>query len=175
MDSPLRDFLAPLITAVELREWCEEQRRAGKTIVFTNGCYDLVHEGHVASLRAARGLGDLLLVGMNSDQSVRSNKGPGRPILNEAARSGLLRSLRAVDAVTIFNDSSVLPTILTARPDVVAKGGQYDRSEIVGSEEVEQWGGRVVRLPMVEGVSTTLLLDRIRNLDPAVGEGKEDP
>ena len=167
--------LAPLIAAGELRSWADEQKAQGLTVVFTNGCYDLFHEGHAASLRAARECGDRLLVGINSDVSVRALKGGGRPLLDEEARSDLLRSLRAVDAVTIFSDPSVLPTILTVRPDIVAKGGQYDTAEIVGSREVEQWGGRVVRLPMVEGVSTTLLIDRIRNLTPLAGEGKEDP
>jgi rfaE bifunctional protein nucleotidyltransferase chain/domain len=167
--------LAPLLAPDELRGWSDEQRTQGLTVVFTNGCYDLFHPGHAASLRAARGYGDLLLVAINSDASVRALKGEGRPLLDEGARSNLLRSLRAVDAVTIFSDPSVLPTILTVRPDVVAKGGQYDTAEIVGSEEVEQWGGRVVRLPMVEGVSTTLLIDRIRSLTPTAGEGKEDP
>ena len=166
--------LAPLITEDELAGWADEQRSAGRRIVMTNGCYDLLHDGHVRSLSAAREHGDLLLVAVNSDPSVRRLKGEGRPILDEGARSHLLRSLRAVDAVTIFSDSSVLSTILQVRPDVLAKGGQYETSEIVGSREVESWGGRVVRLPMVEGVSTTDLLDRIRSLTPERGGGKED-
>lgn len=166
--------LAPLIAEDELADWAAEQRKAGHRIVMTNGCYDLLHDGHVRSLRAAREHGDLLLVAVNSDPSVRRLKGEGRPILDEEARSHLLRSLRAVDAVTIFSDSSVLSTILQVRPDVLAKGGQYETSEIVGSREVESWGGRVVRLPMVEGVSTTALLDRIRSLTPERGGGKED-
>jgi len=167
--------MAPLVAEDDLRRWADEQRSAGRSIVFTNGCYDLFHSGHALSLRKARGLGDLLLVGVNGDESVRELKGPGRPVLGEVARSDLLRSLRAVDAVTIFSAPSVLPTILTVRPDVVAKGGQYEDADIVGSSEVEQWGGGVVRLPMVEGASTTALIDRIRNLAPHAGEGKEDP
>ena len=174
-DASTRDGLAELIASGDLRQWADEQKSAGRSIVFTNGCYDLFHEGHALSLREARRHGDLLLVGVNSDESVRALKGEGRPILGEKARVELLRSLRAVDAVTIFSAPSVLPTILTVRPDVVAKGGQYDDAGIVGSAEVEQWGGRVVRLPMVEGVSTTALVDRIRNLGPRAGEGKEDP
>ena len=165
---------AELVEASRLSEWAEGQRRAGRSIVFTNGCYDLFHDGHAMSIAAARGHGDVLLVALNSDESVRELKGEGRPILDEAARCRLLRSLRAVDAVTIFSDSSVLSTILAVRPDVVAKGGQYEDEQIVGHREIESWGGRVVRLPMVEGVSTTALLDRIRNLPPSTGGGKED-
>lgn len=167
--------LAPELGAEELAGWCEAQRAVGRRIVFTNGCYDLFHSGHAMSLRSARAHGDVLLVGLNSDESVRQIKGEGRPILDQAARSQLLRSLRAVDAVTIFSAPTVLPTILTVRPDVLAKGGQYGDAEIVGFRELEQWGGRVVRLPMVDGVSTTGLIDRIRNLTPSTGEGKENP
>jgi rfaE bifunctional protein nucleotidyltransferase chain/domain len=163
-----------LIPEEELAAWAASIRAEGRTLVFTNGCYDLFHVGHVASLRAARAQGDVLLVGINSDASVRELKGPGRPVLSEEARAELVRSLRAVDAVTIFSAPSVLPTILTVRPDVVAKGGQYDPSGIVGAREVADWGGRVVRLPMVEGVSTTSLIERIRELTPPAGERKED-
>lgn len=154
--------LAELVAATDLAAWAGARRQEGRSIVMTNGVYDLLHDGHLRSLIAAAAEADLLLVAVNSDRSVRELKGPRRPVLSEAARSDLLRSLRVVDAVTIFDASSVLPTILEVRPDVIAKGGQYSEDEIVGSREVAQWGGRVVRLPMVDGVSTTELLDRIR-------------
>jgi D-beta-D-heptose 7-phosphate kinase/D-beta-D-heptose 1-phosphate adenosyltransferase len=156
--------LAPVIPREQLSDWSDEQRRLGKRIVFTNGCYDLLHEGHLRSFLEARKLGDLLLVAVNDDASVRQLKGGGRPILPEKSRVLMLRSLRAVDAVTIFADSSSLPTIRAVRPAVLAKGSQYEESGIVGSAEVRGWGGRVVRLPMVEGISTTQLLQRIRGI-----------
>jgi len=158
VEKPLADLIEPS----ELAAWAEARRADGETIVMTNGVYDLMHDGHVRSLVAAAEEGSLLLVAVNSDVSVKSLKGEGRPVLSEGARTDLLRSLRVVDAVTIFDHSSVLPTILEVRPDVIAKGGQYSEAEIVGSAEIVQWGGRVARLPMVEGVSTTELLRRIR-------------
>ena len=158
LDRPLAD----LVEARDLARWARAQKEAGQTIVMTNGVYDLMHDGHLRSLVAAAEEGSILLVAVNSDASVRRLKGEGRPVLSEGARTDLLRSLRVVDAVTIFDDSSVLSTILEVRPDVIAKGGQYSEDEIVGSKEAVEWGGRVVRIPMVEGVSTTELLRRIR-------------
>lgn len=158
VDEPLADLIEP----ADLAAWADGKRAAGETIVMTNGVYDLMHDGHLRSLIAAAEEGSILLVAVNSDASVKILKGEGRPVLSESARTDLLRSLRVVDAVTIFDDSSVLPTILEVRPDVIAKGGQYSESEIVGSAEAPRWGGRVVRLPMIEGVSTTELLRRIR-------------
>lgn len=159
---PGGDGLAPLIAPDQLAAWAEARRASGQTLVLTNGVYDLLHDGHLRSIIEAARHGDLLLVAVNGDAGVRALKGPARPILPEEVRATLVRGLRAVDAVTIFAEPSVLPTILTVRPDVVAKGGQYSEAEIVGSNEVTSWGGRVVRLPMVEGVSTTELLARIR-------------
>lgn len=159
---PAGDGLAPLVAPADLADWAQAQRAGGRSIVLTNGVYDLLHDGHLRSIIEAARHGDLLLVAVNGDAGVRALKGDSRPILPEQVRSTLVRGLRAVDAVTIFAEPSVLPTILTVRPDVVAKGGQYSEAEIVGSKEVTSWGGRVVRLPMVEGVSTTELLARIR-------------
>jgi len=158
---PRGDGLAPLIAPEDLEEWAEAQRVDGRTIVLTNGVYDLLHDGHVRSIVESAREADVLLVALNSDASTRELKGPDRPILTEDVRSTIVRGLRAVDAVTIFAASSVLPTILAVRPDVVAKGGQYSESEIVGHAEVKSWGGRVHRLPMVEGISTTDILTRI--------------
>ena len=169
---PDGDGLAPLIAPADLAAWARTQREAGRTVCVTNGVYDLLHDGHVRSIVEAARHADVLLVAVNSDASTRALKGPRRPILDEGVRSTLVRGLRGVDAVTIFAASSVLPTILEVRPDVVAKGGQYSETEIVGHAEVTSWGGRVVRLPMVEGVSTTDILARIRALEAP--EGKED-
>jgi D-beta-D-heptose 7-phosphate kinase/D-beta-D-heptose 1-phosphate adenosyltransferase len=159
----LDEPLAELVPADELAAWAVARREAGDTIVMTNGVYDLMHDGHLRSLIVAAAEGSVLLVAVNSDASVKKLKGPDRPLLPESARADLLRSLRVVDAVTIFDDSSVLPTILEVRPDVIAKGGQYSEADIVGSRESAEWGGRIVRLPMVDGVSTTELLRRIRS------------
>lgn len=179
-----RTGLAPLLAPAQLRAWAATQRAAGRSVVFTNGCFDLLHGGHVQSLLAAAALGDLLLVAINSDQSVRRIKGETRPVQDEQTRALILRALRAVSAVTIFDDSSSLPTILEVRPDVLAKGAQYTTSEIVGSREVAAWGGRVVRLPMVAGAATTLLIERMRagtpqapaapSRDPLDAGGKDD-
>jgi len=159
-------------------------RAAGLKVVLTNGCFDLLHAGHLALLEMARGHGDVLVVALNSDASVRGIKGEGRPVQDEETRALVLRALRAVSAVTIFDDSSSLPTILEVRPDVLAKGAQYATSEIVGGREVAAWGGRVVRLPMVAGAATTLLIERMRSdtrqppaapgCDPLDAGGKDD-
>lgn len=169
---PEGDGLAELVAPEALTAWADAHRAAGRTIVMTNGVYDLLHDGHVRSILEAARLADVMLVAVNSDASTRALKGPERPILDEDVRGTLVRGLRGVDAVTIFAASSVLPTILAVRPDVVAKGGQYSESEIVGHDEVKAWGGRVHRLPMVEGVSTTDIVTRIhRRTTPP---GKED-
>lgn len=169
---PVGDGLAERVEPGDLFAWAEAHRAAGRTIVLTNGVYDLLHDGHVRSILEAARLADVLLVAVNGDTSTRALKGPDRPILDEDVRTTLVRGLRGVDAVTIFAASSVLPTILTVRPDVVAKGGQYSEAEIVGHAEVEAWGGRVHRLPMVEGVSTTDILTRIQQR--IAPQGKED-
>lgn len=161
-DEYLRSQLAPELAPGELAAWGERQRAEGHEIVFTNGCFDLVHEGHVRSLFEAARLGDLLVVATNSDESVAALKGAGRPVLDECSRSLLLRSLRCVGAVTIFADLSVLPTIRALRPDVIVKGAEYRPEEVVGFECIDEWGGRIERLPMVEGVGTTAILDRYR-------------
>ena len=161
--------LAPLIPAEEVEHWAEEQRRGCHRIVFTNGCFDLLHPGHVHSLLEARTLGDSLLVAVNDDDSVRQLKGEDRPFHDVQTRALLLRALRAVSAVTIFAATSSLPTILKVRPDVLAKGGEYEDGEIVGAEEVKSWGGRVVRLSMVPGIATTSILSRMRG-DEARGK-----
>jgi rfaE bifunctional protein nucleotidyltransferase chain/domain len=139
-------------------------RAARRTLVFTNGCFDILHVGHVRYLAAARALGDALLVAINSDRSVRELKGKGRPVMNEAERAEMLAALAAVDFVTVFAEDSPRRLISELLPDVLVKGGDYQLDEIHGREEVEAAGGRVLALPFVEGASTTGIIERIREV-----------
>ncbi|MGD9548002.1 MAG: adenylyltransferase/cytidyltransferase family protein [Candidatus Krumholzibacteriia bacterium] len=148
----------------ELRSWAEAVHRAGRTIAFTNGCFDLVHRGHLAGLELAAAAADELVVALNGDASVRALKGPGRPILAENDRADLIAALRAVSAVTIFAEPTPLECILQIRPDVLVKGSEYAEDAIVGAREVKSWGGRVLRVPMVEGLSTSQIIDAIKRL-----------
>lgn len=139
-------------------------RRRGERVVFTNGCFDLLHVGHVRSLEQARGMGDRLLVALNSDASVRRLKGPGRPIRPARERAEVLAALECVDWVVVFRAATPLSLIRALRPDVLAKGGDWALQEIVGREDVERWGGRVARLREVPGVHTTLILEALRDV-----------
>lgn len=137
-------------------------RRRGERVVFTNGCFDLVHVGHVRSLEQARRLGDRLVVAINDDASVRRLKGPDRPIVPARQRAEVIAALACVDWVVLFGEDTPLATIEALRPDVLAKGGDWAREDIVGGREVEGWGGRVVRLREVPGARTTGIVERIR-------------
>ncbi|HMD06708.1 MAG TPA: D-glycero-beta-D-manno-heptose 1-phosphate adenylyltransferase [Candidatus Acidoferrum sp.] len=137
-------------------------KRNGRRIVFTNGCFDLLHPGHIGSLEQARALGDALIVGLNSDASVRLLKGAGRPVLPERERAEILAALECVDAVVIFDDLTPREVIARLLPDVLVKGGDWPGDQIVGREEVEAAGGRVVSIPVVPGYSTTAILQKIR-------------
>jgi D-beta-D-heptose 7-phosphate kinase/D-beta-D-heptose 1-phosphate adenosyltransferase len=145
----------------ELTEEVRALRKAGKTIVFTNGCFDLLHVGHVRYLEAAKAEGDILVVGVNSDQSVRLIKGPKRPVVPERERSEILASLGCVDYVTIFDDPDPLAVIKSLRPDVLVKGADWPEDGIVGKQVVEESGGRVVRVPLTEEASSTNIIERI--------------
>ena len=142
----------------------EDLRARGRRLVFTNGCFDILHVGHVRYLRQARALGGALLVAVNSDRSVRALKGAGRPLMSEGERAELLAALASVDFVTVFDDESPRALIAYLLPDVLAKGGDYALEEIHGREEVEAAGGRVVSLPFVEGASTTSIIERIKEV-----------
>ena len=135
-----------------------------RTIAFANGCFDLIHSGHLASLIQAAEGADELVVALNSDASVRILKGPGRPLLPEGDRAALIAALRPVSAVTIFAEPTPLETILQIRPDVLVKGSEYTEEDIVGAPEVKSWGGRVLRVPMVPGWSTSQIIEAIRQL-----------
>lgn len=158
---------SPTLSRDELRRRCSELHEQGKRIVFTNGCFDILHAGHVTYLEAAAALGDLLVVGLNSDESVRRLKGPRRPIVPEEDRSLIIGALRAVDLVTIFSEETPHELIQAVQPDVLVKGGDYDPEAtdgpryIVGSDVVRARGGIVRVINLVEGRSTTDVVARI--------------
>ena len=146
-------------------------RAAGGRVVFTNGVFDLLHPGHVRYLQQARALGDALIVGVNADRSVRrQNKGPDRPVTPEAERAEVLAALSSVDAVVIFDEETPLSIITALEPDVLVKGADWGENAIVGREVVEAHGGRVVRVPVETGYSTTAIIERVRSSgNPKIG------
>ena len=144
-----------------LKEKVRALKKGGKKIVFTNGCFDLLHIGHVRYLEAARAEGDVLVVGVNSDSSVRRIKGPGRPIVPEDQRAEVLAALACVDFVTLFDEPDPLVTIRLVMPDVLVKGADWEEDAIVGRNVVEAMGGRVIRIPLTESASTSRIIDKI--------------
>jgi D-glycero-beta-D-manno-heptose 1-phosphate adenylyltransferase len=145
------------------------EKRNGRRVVFTNGCFDLFHPGHVETLEKARSFGDALVVGVNSDRSVRLMKGTGRPILPERERAEILAALECVDGVVIFDEPTPQEIIAALLPDVLVKGGDWAGDQIVGRKEVEAAGGKVISIPVVVGYSTTAILEKIRKLDVSGG------
>ena len=139
----------------------EDLKAKGKRIVFTNGCFDLLHVGHVRYLEQAKALGDILIVGINSDRSVQALKGPLRPILPVEDRAEILSGLGCIDYITVFDEPTPLELITLLKPQVLVKGGDWTKDEVVGSEVVESLGGKVVLLPFVEGSSTSNLIEAI--------------
>ena len=153
-----------IITVDELAPLLAEYRRQKQSIVFTNGCFDLMHIGHTRYLQSARDLGDLLVVGVNSDESVRAlKKGSDRPIVPEAQRAEVLAALACVDYVVVFREPDPGSLITLLQPDILVKGGDWPLDRIVGRDTVERRGGRVQAIPLVPGVSTTGLIQRIRS------------
>jgi D-beta-D-heptose 7-phosphate kinase/D-beta-D-heptose 1-phosphate adenosyltransferase len=150
-----------ILTRAELAALRIDWRYRGEPTVFTNGCFDLLHAGHVRYLNAARALGGHLVVGLNSDASVRRLKGPGRPVTPESERAEILAALAAVDAVVVFGEDTPLRLIEAVEPDVLVKGGDWALEDIVGREIVEARGGRVLTLPVIPGRSTSALLARL--------------
>lgn len=153
-----------MLDAEGLARFVAEARAAGKRIVFTNGVFDILHPGHLRYLQAARRHGDLLIVGLNSDASVRRNKGPERPINPEAERAEVLEALACVDAVSVFDDETPADIIRRVRPDVLVKGADWPADQIVGRDTVEAGGGRVILEPVEQGHSTTAIIDKIQRL-----------
>ncbi|MBX3121822.1 MAG: D-glycero-beta-D-manno-heptose 1-phosphate adenylyltransferase [Nitrospira sp.] len=151
-------------TRDELVSLLAERRQRQQRVVFTNGCFDLMHIGHVRYLQAARNLGDLLVVGVNSDGSVRAlSKGPDRPIVPDVQRAEVLAALACVDYVVIFSEPDPGALIAALQPDILVKGGDWPLDRIIGRDTVEARGGRVQTIPLVPGVSTTTLVQRIRS------------
>ena len=140
------------------------EKRNGRRVVFTNGCFDLLHPGHIETLEKARNLGDALVVGVNSDRSVREMKGAGRPIVPERERAEVLAALECVDAVLIFDEPTPQEIVAALLPDVLVKGGDWASDQIIGRGEVEAAGGRVVSVPVVAGYSTSAMVEKIRKL-----------
>jgi D-beta-D-heptose 7-phosphate kinase/D-beta-D-heptose 1-phosphate adenosyltransferase len=154
---------APILDPAALERFLAPVRAAGLRLVFTNGCFDLIHPGHVAYLEEARALGDRLLVGLNTDASVRRLKGPARPLVPAEGRAAVLAALRCVDAVTFFDEDTPRDLILRVRPAFLVKGGDYRPEEVVGAADLPAWGGELRILPFRAGYATSDLVRRIRN------------
>ena len=155
---------APILDRAGAARYAAELRAGGRRLVFTNGVFDLLHPGHVRYLRAAAALGDALMVGLNTDESVRRNKGEGRPITPELERAELVAALECVAAVTMFDEDTPARIVQEVLPDVLVKGADWPEDQIVGRDTVEARGGGVVRIAVEEGHSTTAILDRIRGV-----------
>ena len=153
--------LAPL---TRLLSSLKKEKKKGKKVVFTNGCFDVLHLGHVRYLRKAKSLGDILVVGLNTDASVRKLKGPERPLNREKDRAEVLGALECVDHIVLFKESTPDRLIRAVRPGVLVKGGDWKKEEIVGSAFVESYGGKVRSLPFVDGFSTTGLIKRLQKV-----------
>lgn len=149
----------------ELAAIAAAARANGQTVVFTNGCFDLLHRGHVHTLRQAKAAGDLLIVAVNSDRSVKSIKTAQRPILPETDRIELIAAMEMVDYVILFDDPDPYQLIAAIKPQVLAKGGDWSSAEIIGADIVQAAGGRVALIPYLKGFSTTKIIERIKNLD----------
>ena len=153
--------LTKILSAEELIEEVQALKQAGQKIVFTNGCFDILHPGHITYLRTARQMGDVLIIGVNSDRSVKELKGELRPILSQDERCLVLSGLESVNFVTVFDESTPLNLIQAILPDVLVKGGDWGIGGIVGRREVESAGGRVISLPYEKGQSTSEIIERI--------------
>jgi rfaE bifunctional protein nucleotidyltransferase chain/domain len=151
-----------VLSRQDARSLIDRRRAAGAVVVFTNGVFDLLHPGHLRYLQQARALGDMLIVGLNSDASVRRNKGPERPINAESERAEVVAALECVDAVVIFEEDTPAEVVRACQPDILVKGADWPADQIVGRDTVEARGGRVVRMPVEAGYSTTALVERIK-------------
>lgn len=160
--SSIRDPRSKVMELAAASEHLRQRRSQGAEVVFTNGCFDLLHAGHARLLHDARALGDLLVVAINSDASIRRLKGASRPIVPEGERALLLAHLEAVDVVVVFDEDTPLATLDVLRPNVLVKGGDYVPDTVVGRDEVEAYGGRVAIVPLVEGWSTSEIIQRIQ-------------
>ncbi|HEV2288449.1 MAG TPA: D-glycero-beta-D-manno-heptose 1-phosphate adenylyltransferase [Candidatus Acidoferrales bacterium] len=156
--------MGKVVTQEELISRVAEEKAAQRRIVFTNGCYDLLHPGHIRLLESARELGDILILALNTDRSVRENKGVNRPVVGEAERAEVAAALEAVDYVVLFDEPTPREIITRVLPDVLVKGSDWGPNEVVGREEVEAAGGRVVSIPLEPGYSTSTIIERIQKI-----------
>jgi len=166
--------MGKIVSQDELVLLIAREKRNGRRVVFTNGCFDLLHPGHVRCLAEARALGDVLVVAVNSDRSVRGNKGPERPLVPQNDRAEVLAGLSSVDYVTIFDEPTPRELIARVLPGVLVKGADWSLDQVAGREEVEAAGGRVVTVPIATGYSTTNLVQRIRNAGAAIAATSRD-
>ena len=153
--------MGKILSREQLKSEMERLRQGGKKIAFTNGCFDILHVGHTRYLRDARKTGDVLILALNSDASVRAIKGEKRPLVPEAERADVVASLEAVDYVTIFDELTPLELIEFLQPDVIVKGGDWSEENVVGRQSVRKWGGKVVIIPETKGASTTNIVEKI--------------
>jgi rfaE bifunctional protein nucleotidyltransferase chain/domain len=153
-----------IVIRKKLEEICDFLRLESKKIIFTNGCFDIIHAGHVTYLYEAKSYGDILIVGLNSDDSVRRLKGKSRPLNNQRDRAVVLSSLDMIDYVCIFDEDTPYNLIAEVKPDVLVKGGDYDKDSIVGADIVKKNGGAVITIPLLEGRSTSILIDKIKSI-----------
>lgn len=160
---PAHNLQTKILSLSDLRQKTSEWRKNGKTIVFTNGCFDVLHAGHITSLVEAAKQGDVLVVGLNADVSVKKLKGESRPVNDEKARAIVMAALGIVDAVTIFSEPTPRELIVSIMPDVLVKGGDYKVEEIAGAKEVIENGGKVVINPILEGFSTTSIIEKMKS------------
>ncbi len=154
------DIIKKIVPFDQIESLFSDSFREQHKLVFTNGCFDVLHRGHIYYLSRARELGDLLVLGLNSDESVSRLKGPGRPVNQQQARAEVLGGLAFVDHIVIFPEDTPLNLINAVRPHVLIKGGDYKANEIVGYQEVSSWGGKVITIPLLEGYSSTSIIDR---------------
>jgi D-beta-D-heptose 7-phosphate kinase/D-beta-D-heptose 1-phosphate adenosyltransferase len=153
-----------ILERTTLKDKLEELRKKGKKIAFTNGCFDILHVGHIRYLREAKKTADILVLALNSDSSVRSLKGDERPLIPEKERAEIIAALEFIDFVTIFPELTPLELINYLKPDILIKGGDWPEEKVVGREEIKKWGGRVAIIPEVEGKSTTNIVEKIKKL-----------
>ena len=161
--SHLNTIQKKIFSLDELKTQVDSWKKSENKIVFTNGCFDIVHRGHIEVLARTADLGDKLIIGLNSDNSIKKLKGENRPIVNEKSRAILLASLAFVDVVVLFSEETPINLISTLLPNILAKGGDYDISTIVGNEVVKNNGGEVILVPFVDGFSSTDIIERIKN------------
>ena len=160
--SHLNNLKNKIYSLEELKNKANVWKQSGEEVVFTNGCFDIIHRGHIEVLAQTADLGDKLIIGLNSDQSIQKLKGKDRPIIDEQSRAFLLAALSFVDAIVLFSKDTPLKLISTLLPDVLAKGGDYEIETIVGHEIVQQNGGKVKLVPFVDGFSSTTIIDKIK-------------